>query len=167
MTCKLTWSQPCGLMSLVSSPDPPRMCEKEGLAFWTTFLVKWGWVAPRAESSNQIAECIIRYIDVGNRARDLALQSEGKLLLQLICYVLGCSKVGCSLLEFCKACLVQWAICKFYSFGLTVAMYSPTLLLEADAGSRKRRCWRLAEQSYKRHSLVSSYTLHAMHGGMQ
>ena len=72
-----------------------------------TFLVKWGGVAPQAESLNQIAEHVIRCGDVGNQARDLALQTEGKLLSQLICYVLGRSKVGRCLLEFCKACLAQ------------------------------------------------------------
>ena len=70
-------------------------------------LVKWGRVAPRLESSNQIAERLIICDDVGNQARDLALQTEGKLLSELICYVLGRSKVGRSLLEFCKPCLAQ------------------------------------------------------------
>ena len=64
--------------------------------------------SPRSESSNQIAERLIICDEVGNRARrDLALQTEGKLLAQLISYVLGRSKVGRSLLEFCKACLEQ------------------------------------------------------------
>ena len=52
------------------------------------------------------------------------------------------------------------------SSGLTVARYSIAVLLVVDAGSRKRRCWTLAEQSCKRHSLVPSYTLHAMYEGM-
>ena len=102
------WTHHC----LVSCPDPPCTCKKEGLVFWATFPVKWGRVAPQAESSNQIAECVIICDDVGNLARDLALQTEGKLLSQLICYVLGHSKVGRSLLEFCKACLAQSATCK-------------------------------------------------------
>jgi len=38
--------------------------------------------------------------------------TKGKLFSQLISYVLGRSKVGHSLLEFSKACLAQWAICK-------------------------------------------------------
>ena len=63
--------------------------------------------SPRSESSNQIAERLIICDEVGNRARDLVLQTEGKLLAQLISYVLGRSKVGRSLLEFCKACLEQ------------------------------------------------------------
>ena len=49
---------------LVSCPDPPRTCEKEGLVFWATFLVKWGGVAPRSESSNQTAERVIIGDDV-------------------------------------------------------------------------------------------------------
>ena len=61
----------------------------------------------RSESSNQIAERVIICDDVGNRAQDLALQTEGKLFSQLICYVLGRSKVGRSLLEFCKPRLAQ------------------------------------------------------------
>ena len=36
-------------------PRPSHMCDKEGLVFWSTFLV----TAPRSESSNQIAECVI------------------------------------------------------------------------------------------------------------
>ena len=122
-------------MLLVSCPDPPRTCEKEGLEFWASFLVKWGGVAPQSESSNQIAERVIICNDVGNRARDLALQTKGKLLLQLICYVLSCSKVGCSLLEFCKPCLAYWASSRL----LAAARYSTTVLLEADAGSREWR----------------------------
>ena len=122
-------------MLLVSCPDPPRMCEKEGLVFWASFLVKQGGVAPRSESSNQIAERVIKCNDVGNQARDLALQTKGKLLSQLICYVLSCSKVGCSLLKFCKPCLAYWA-----SSGLlAAARYSTTVLLETDAGLREWR----------------------------
>ena len=45
---------------LVSCPASPRMCEKEGLVFWTTFLV----TAPQSESSNQIAEHVIICDDV-------------------------------------------------------------------------------------------------------
>ena len=44
---------------LVSYPAPPHTCEKEGLVFWTTFLVTWGGVAPLSESLNQILERII------------------------------------------------------------------------------------------------------------
>ena len=78
--------------------------------------------------------------------------------MQLIYYVLGHSKVGRSLLEFLKHALHSEPFASS-SCGLIVARYSTTVLLEADAGSRKRRYWTLAEQSYKRHSLVSS--LHA------
>ena len=63
------------------------------------------------------------------------LQTEGKLLSQLICYVLGHSKVGRSLLE----CFVKHALHNepfaSSSFGLTVARYSTTVLLASG------RCW--------------------------
>ena len=120
-------------LKLVSCPDPSRTCEKEGLVFWATFLVKWGGVAPRGESSNQIAERVIICDDIGNRARDLALQTEGKLLSQLI-YVFGRSKVGRSLHGFCKACLAQWIICKLYSSGLNSSkvVHNPVV---------RCRCW--------------------------
>ena len=49
---------PC-MYNLISCPAPPRTCEKEGLVFWTTFLVTWGGVAPRSEGLNQILERII------------------------------------------------------------------------------------------------------------
>ena len=77
---KLKYSPAMWHIGPVLCPDPPRMCEKEGLVFWVTFLVKWDGVGPWAESSNQIAEHVIICDDVGNRARDLALQTEGKLL---------------------------------------------------------------------------------------
>ena len=105
---------------IVSCPEPPRTCKK---VFWALSCQMGRGSSPRSESSNQIAERLIICDDVGNRARDLALQTEGKLLSQLISYVLGRSKVGCSLLEF------------------------------------ERRCWTLAEESYRRHSLVSSCAL--------
>jgi len=59
----------------------PHMRER-GSGVLSKFLVKWGGVAPQAESSNQIAEHVIICDDV-NRAWDLALQTEGKLLSQL------------------------------------------------------------------------------------
>ena len=49
---------------VISCPDPPHTCKKEGLVFWATFLVKWGGVALQCESSNQIAECVIICDDV-------------------------------------------------------------------------------------------------------
>ena len=55
-----------------------------------------------------------------NWTRDLALQTEGKLLSQLI-YVLGRSKVGHSLLKFCKHALHSEPFAS-YSSGLTVAL---------------------------------------------
>jgi len=75
-----------------------------------TFLVKWGMVAPRSESLNQIAEHVIICDDAAFEheiSRDLALETEGKLFSQLICHVVGCIKVGRSLIKFCKACLAQ------------------------------------------------------------
>ena len=69
--------------------------------------------------------------------------------------------VGRNLLEFVKHALHSEPF-ESSSSGLTVARYSTTLLLEADAGSRDRRCWTLAEQSYKRHSLVSYTRMQCM-----
>ena len=55
-----------------------------------------GQVASQSESLNRIAERVITCDDIRNRAQDLVK----KLLSQLICYALGRSKVGRSLLEF-------------------------------------------------------------------
>ena len=48
----------CHTTQFILYPHPHCTC-KEDLVFWATFLVTWGRVAPRSESSNQIAECII------------------------------------------------------------------------------------------------------------
>ena len=84
-------------------PRPSPHVRERGSGVLSDFLVKWGGVAPRSESSNQIAERVI----IGDDVQSSTRSSEGKLLSQLICYVLGRSKVGRSLLEFCKACLAQ------------------------------------------------------------
>ena len=68
-----------------------------------------------------------------NQTWDLALQTEGKLLSQLICYILSRSQVGRNLLEFCKAYLAQWAICKLYSSASSSKVFHNPLV--------RGRCW--------------------------
>jgi len=80
---------------------------ERGSGVLSDFSCQMGQGSSQAVSSNQITERVIICDDVGNRACNLALKTEGKLLSQFICYVLGRSKVGRSFLKFCKACLAQ------------------------------------------------------------
>ena len=59
-TSKIPWfvSRARLWLMIVSGPDPPRTCEKEGLVFWTTFLVTWGGVKWGKECNYCIPPCI-------------------------------------------------------------------------------------------------------------
>ena len=76
-------------------PRPSPHVRERGSGVLSDFLAIWGGVAPRSESSNQIAERVI----IGDDVQSCTRSSEGKLLSQLICYVLGRSKEVRSLLE--------------------------------------------------------------------
>ena len=52
----------CAGTSLVPRPSPH--VRERGSGVLSDFLVNWGEVAPRSESSNQIAECVIIGDDV-------------------------------------------------------------------------------------------------------
>ena len=59
-------------------PRPSPHVQERGSGVLNDFSCQMGRVAPRSESSNQIAERVIIGDDVGNRARDPALQTDGK-----------------------------------------------------------------------------------------
>ena len=75
------------VFSLVPRPSPH--VRERGSGVLNDFSCQMGRGSSRSESLNQIAERVIIGDDVGNRAQDLALQTEDKLFSQLICYVLG------------------------------------------------------------------------------
>ena len=87
-------------------PRPSYTCKKKVLVFWPTFLV----TAPRSESSNQIAECVIICKDAGNQVRDsVCMQCMGDGIITSLnpAHVISCSEHQTLFLLFRGAILAQ------------------------------------------------------------